>query len=131
MTRPDDLTARLRELVDELRQGSEESWQFVILDKIDALLAASAPAQFCRQCGASIPHRAGEGTCESCDPESRAAHAASPPRAASPDLHEWLQHKVDCRISDWEHGPGVMHSKRPDCTCGLATTLARAKKETS
>lgn len=25
---------------------------------------------FCRHCGASIPKREGEGTCEKCDPES-------------------------------------------------------------
>lgn len=29
---------------------------------------------FCRACGASIPSRAGEGTCWECDPEGNSNH---------------------------------------------------------
>ena len=32
--------------------------------------------EFCRYCGASIPKRDGEGTCERCDPEGVAANCA-------------------------------------------------------
>ena len=40
-------------------------------------------------------------------------------------LREYARHRAECAITDWEHGPGVMHTPRPACTCGLSDLLAR------
>lgn len=56
------------------------------LDQFRHLVAPQSRDEFCRACGASIPHRYGEGTCPKCDPSikpSRGACRCSPTTGTS------------------------------------------------